>query len=60
MERSRFCNNLRGDLELLDFLVAGQVIHQVEHQLFEDHPQAARADLTLQGLLRDRVARPLH
>ncbi len=26
-------------------LVAGQVVHQVEHQLFEDHAQAARAHL---------------
>jgi len=29
------------------------VIHQVEHQLFEDHTEAARADLTMQSFLGD-------
>ncbi len=41
-------HHLGGDLQLLDFLVAGQVIHQVQHQFFEDHAQAACAYLAIQ------------
>ena len=39
------------------FLLAGSVVHQVEHQLLDDHPQAARADLALQRRLGDRLER---
>ena len=34
------------------FALGGQVVHQVEHQIFQDHAQSARADLALQGQLR--------
>ena len=48
-----FLDHFGGDLEFFDFLIAGKVIHQVEHQLFEDHAQAARADFAMQGFLGD-------
>ena len=33
------------DDALADLLLAGQRVHQVEHQVLDDHPEAARADL---------------
>src|SRR5215470_11532659 len=47
------------DLEVLDLLLAGQVIHEVEHEFFQDHAQAARAYLALHGLPRDGLERAL-
>jgi hypothetical protein len=29
--------HLRGDVQLLDFFVAREVVHQVQHQLFQNH-----------------------
>src|ERR1700745_2495976 len=43
-------NHLFGDDQLLDLLVARHVVHQVQHQLLEDHAQATRAHLALQRL----------
>src|SRR5205823_2394111 len=37
-----------GDGDLTDFLLVGHLIHQAEHQVFDDHAQPARADLALE------------
>src|SRR5436190_10713377 len=50
-------HDLAGDDALPDLLLAGQRVHQVEHQVLDDHPQDARADLARQGELRDRLER---
>ena len=39
------------------FFWFGSLIHQVEHQVLDDHPQAARADLALERRLGDRLER---
>src|SRR3954468_21988003 len=39
------------DRDLADLLLVRHLIHQVEHQVFDDHPQAARADLALERRL---------
>src|SRR6266850_7229308 len=44
-------HDLAGDDALPDLLLAGQRVHQVEHQVLDDHPQAARADLARQRQL---------
>ena len=50
-------HHVRGDLELLHSLLAGQVVHQVEHQLFQNHAQAARAHLAVHRFARDAAQR---
>ena len=35
------------------FLVAGDVVHEVEHEFFKDHAQAACADLAVEGFAGD-------
>src|ERR1700722_6607128 len=45
------------DRDLADLLLVRHLIHQIEHQLFDDHPEAARADLPLERRLRDRFER---
>ncbi len=35
-------HHFAGDFEFLHPLLRGEVVHQVEHQLFQDHAQAAR------------------
>src|SRR5580658_713740 len=47
-------NHFVRDDQLLDLLVAGHVVHQVEHQLLEDHAQATRANLALQRITSNR------
>ena len=42
------------DRDLADLLLVRHLIHQVEHQVFDDHPQAARADLALERRFGDR------
>src|SRR5687768_15467692 len=42
---------------LPDLLLPGERVHQVEHEVLDDHPQAARADLAQQGGFRDRLER---
>ena len=43
--------------DFADLLLVGHRVHQVEHQVFDDHPQAARADLALERRLGDRLER---
>src|SRR5437867_3890115 len=50
-------DDLAGDDALADLLLARQRVHQIEHEVLDDHPQAARADLARQRLLRDRLER---
>jgi hypothetical protein len=38
-----------GDQELADLLERRQIIHEIKHQILEDHPQSARAHFTVQG-----------
>src|SRR5579871_6852635 len=38
-------HHIARDLELAHAFLAGQVVHEVEHQLFQDHAQTAGADL---------------
>ena len=45
------------DRDLAHLLLVRHLIHQVEHQVFDDHPQAARADLALERRLGDRFER---
>src|SRR3989442_8297974 len=45
------------DGHLADFLLVRHLIHEIEHQILDDHPQAARADLALERRFRDRVER---
>ena len=42
-------DHIRGDNEVAQFSLSRQVIHHLEHQIFEDHAQAARAHFALQG-----------
>src|SRR5215469_7802555 len=46
-------NHIRGDHEIAHALLHRQVVHQFQHEVFEDHTQAARADLALKSQLRD-------
>src|SRR3954466_7613008 len=50
-------DDLAGDDALADLLLARQRVHQVEHEILDNHPQAARANLARQRLLRNRVER---
>src|ERR1700761_4925078 len=47
-------NHLFRDDQLLDLLVTRHVVHQVQHQLLQDHAQAARAHLALQRVTSNR------
>ena len=42
----------------LIFLLVGMVVHQIEHQFFKDHAQAAGAHFTLQRLVRYGTVQP--
>src|SRR5215831_7238918 len=50
-------DDLARDHALADLLLARQRVHEVEHQVLDDHPEAARADLPRQRQLRDRLER---
>src|SRR5262245_32887006 len=50
-------DHLGGNYQLFHLLLARKRVHSVEHQLFQDHPQAARADLAFAGLARHRAQR---
>src|SRR6185295_16880249 len=50
-------DDLAGDDALADLLLARERVHQVEHEILDDHAQAARPDLPRQRLLRDRLER---
>src|SRR6185369_14457281 len=43
-------DNLLVDEALLDVALRGHVVHEIEHQLFEDDPQAARSHVALERL----------
>jgi len=49
-----FFHHFPAYLELFESLLAREVVHEVEHQVFEDHAQSAGSYLTLKGLARDR------
>src|ERR1700730_7181534 len=38
-----------GDQELADLLIRREIIHQIQHQVFEDHPQTPCTNLALHG-----------
>src|SRR4051794_10767065 len=46
-------DHLDRDGEFLQALLAGQVVHKVEHEFFEDHAQAASANLAVEGFASD-------
>ncbi len=46
-------DHVSGDDEVAHFALSREVIHQVKHQVFENHAQAARADFALQGQFGD-------
>src|SRR5262245_44055944 len=48
-------DHLGGHHQFFHLLLAGESVHRVEHQLFQDHPQAPRADFALTGLARHRA-----
>src|SRR5262245_13633546 len=52
-------DHLLADHALLDVIARGDVVHQVEHHIFEDRAQTARARLAGQRLARDRAERPI-
>ena len=52
-------DHVLGDLEIADALVRGQMVHEVEHELFKDHAQAAGADLASHGFAGDGAGRIL-
>src|SRR5713226_1716936 len=50
-------HHLGGDHELPDLALRRQVVHQLEHQVFQDHAQPAGAYLSLQGQVGDGFQR---
>ncbi len=46
--RSWLSHHLAGDDKLTALSSAGERVHQVQHEVFDDHPQAARANLALE------------
>src|SRR5579864_3251645 len=46
-------NHVGGHHEIAYSLLHRQVVHQLQHEVFEDHTQAARADFALKSQLRD-------
>ena len=44
-------NHFARDYKFFDLLIGGQHVHHVEHQLFQDHAQAAGTHLAGKGLL---------
>src|SRR5438477_3573131 len=50
-------DDFAGDRHLADLLLVRHLIHQVEHQVFDDHPEAACADPPFERRLRDRLER---
>ena len=50
-------DHVRGNHEVAHLPLHGQVVHQFQHEVFEDHSQAARADLALKCQLRHSLQR---
>src|SRR5438309_2097104 len=44
-------HHVRTDHKVTHFALHGQVVHQLQHEVFENHAQAARADLALKSQL---------
>src|SRR5688500_7367972 len=47
--------HLARDDALANLLLTGERVHQVEHDVLDDHPQAARPDLAPERRLGDRL-----
>src|SRR5271165_7047573 len=43
-------HHLAGHFKFLDLLLAGQAVHQFQHEFFQNHAQAAGANFTRHGL----------
>src|SRR5262249_8324523 len=59
-QRDRFVlrqNDFAGNRDLTYLLLIRDLIHQIEHEIFDNHAQPARADLPLERRLRDSVER---
>src|ERR1700716_1356507 len=50
-----FLHHLAGHFKFLNFLLAGQTIHQFEHEFFQNHAQAAGADFARHRLPGNRT-----
>ena len=50
-------DHFAGHDEFAEFALGRQVVHELEHEVFENHAQAAGADLALQGKFRDGFER---
>src|SRR3984893_542132 len=50
-----FLDHLAGHFKFLNFLLAGQTIHQFQHEFFQNHAQAPSADFARHRLARDRT-----
>src|SRR3954447_273097 len=48
-------DHLLRDHKLTDLLEGGEIVHQVQHQVFQDHPEASSSNLALHGKLRNRL-----
>src|SRR5262245_26518323 len=46
-------NHVGSDDKIANLALHGQVVHQLQHEVFENHAQAARADLALKSQLGD-------
>src|SRR5208337_2745062 len=52
-------DHIRGHDKVPHLALHREVVHQLQHEVFEDHTQAARADFALKRQLRDSVERVL-
>src|SRR5262245_60646505 len=50
-------HDLTRDRDLAYFLLVWHLIHEIQHQVFDDHPQPARADFALERRFRDGLER---
>src|SRR5581483_5388797 len=50
-----FLHHVLGYFELFHLLLAGQMVHKIEHQLFQDHAQTARSHFAGLRLASDRT-----
>src|SRR3954451_14184844 len=48
-------DHLFRDDKFTNLLKGGEVVHQVQHQVFQDHPKTSRTYLALHGKLRNRL-----
>src|SRR3974390_2392978 len=50
-------NHFGGDDKFAQFALGRQVVHQLQHQIFQNHAEAPRSDLALEGQVSDRLNR---